>query len=69
MLRRAFATHLYNNGARPEIIQALMGHVFFGTTSTYVRISAGKIETSFREAHPRGQMNVQEIQSQSAIAS
>jgi integrase len=61
MLRRAFATHLYNNGARPEIIQALMGHVFYSTTANYVRISAGKVEKHFRQAHPRGQMHVQDL--------
>lgn len=68
MLRRAFATHLYNNGVRPEIIQSLMGHVFFGTTANYVRIGASKIEKDFREAHPRGQMNVQELPTLSSAA-
>jgi site-specific recombinase XerD len=68
MLRRAFATHLYNNGVRPEIIQALMGHVFFGTTKTYIRISVGKVESEFRRNHPRGQMNVPELSPEAPTA-
>jgi len=61
MLRRAFATHLYENGARPEIIQLLMGHQNFDTTMIYVRLSAGKVSKTFIESHPRGRMNVTEI--------
>ncbi len=64
MLRRAFATHMYDNGARPEIIQVLLGHECFGTTATYVRLSAGKVEKVFQETHPRGQMNVTKLRQQ-----
>jgi integrase/recombinase XerC len=68
MLRRAFATHLYNNGVRPEIIQTLMGHVFFGTTKTYIRISVDKVESEFRRNHPRGQMNVPQLPTEAPTA-
>ena len=57
MLRRSFATHLYDHGARLEVIQALLGHVFLETTLRYTRLSTGRLVKTFEHCHPRDQMN------------
>lgn len=57
MLRRSFATHLYDHGASPEVIQALLGHVFLQTTMKYTRLSTGRLVKTFEQCHPRDQMN------------
>lgn len=55
--RRTFATHLYNNGASAEIIQALMGHAELHTTLRYVQIGPDKLSQTFDRCHPRGRLN------------
>jgi len=57
MLRRSFATHLYDHGASLEVIQALLGHVFIDTTRRYTRLSMGRIVKTFERCHPQGKMN------------
>jgi len=59
VFRRTFATHLYNNGATAEIIQALMGHVDIHTTLRYVQIGPDKLAQTFDRCHPRGRLNDQ----------
>jgi site-specific recombinase XerD len=51
-LRRSFATHLYDHGAPIEIIQALLGHVYLGTTLGYTRLSRRRIAKTMDESHP-----------------
>jgi site-specific recombinase XerD len=57
MLRRSFATHLYDNGASLEIVQTLLGHRYLDTTRKYTRLSTGRILKSFHECHPREKMH------------
>jgi len=56
MLRRSFATHLYDHGAGLEVIQALLGHVYLQTTMQYIRLSTSRLLKTFENSHPRGQM-------------
>jgi site-specific recombinase XerD len=51
-LRRSFATHLYDHGAPIEIIQALLGHVYLGTTLCYTRLSRARMSKAIDESHP-----------------
>lgn len=51
-LRRCFATHLYDRGAPIEIIQALLGHVYLGTTLSYTRLSRRHLAEAIKESHP-----------------
>lgn len=52
VLRRSFATHLYDHGAPIEIIQALLGHVYLGTTLGYTRLSRARMAKTMDESHP-----------------
>jgi site-specific recombinase XerD len=60
MLRRSFATHLYDHGASIEVIQALLGHVYLETTLRYTQLSTGRLLETFDKCHPRGNMNAKE---------
>lgn len=51
-LRRSFATHLYDRGAPIEIIQALLGHVYLGTTLGYTRLSRARMARTIEQSHP-----------------
>ncbi|HXR17278.1 MAG TPA: tyrosine-type recombinase/integrase [Terriglobales bacterium] len=51
-LRRSFATHLYDHGAAIEIIQALLGHVYLGTTLGYTRLSRARMARTVDQSHP-----------------
>jgi integrase/recombinase XerC len=51
-LRRSFATHLYDHGAPIEIIKALLGHVYLGTTLGYTRLSRARMARTVDESHP-----------------
>ncbi len=52
VLRRSFATHLYDHGAAIEIIQALLGHVYLGTTLGYTRLSRARMVRTIDQSHP-----------------
>lgn len=52
VLRRSFATHLYEHDAPIEIIQALLGHVYLGTTLGYTRLSRRRMAKAMDESHP-----------------
>jgi len=54
LIRRSFATHLYDHGASLEIIQALLGHVYLQTTLNYTRLSTGRLVGTFEQCHPQG---------------
>jgi site-specific recombinase XerD len=52
MLRRSFATHLYDHGVNIEIIQRLLGHVYLGTTLGYTRLSRAHMARAIDQNHP-----------------
>jgi integrase/recombinase XerD len=52
VLRRSFATHLYDHGAAIEIIQALLGHAYLGTTLAYTRLSRARMAKTIDQSHP-----------------
>jgi site-specific recombinase XerD len=52
MLRRSFATHLYDHGVNIEIIQKLLGHVYLGTTLIYTRLSNAQMAKAIDQKHP-----------------
>jgi len=52
MLRRSFATHLYDHGVNIEIIQKLLGHVYLGTTLAYTRLSTAHMAKAIDQNHP-----------------
>jgi site-specific recombinase XerD len=52
MLRRSFATHLYDHGVSIEIIQKLLGHVYLGTTLGYTRLSRVQMARAIELNHP-----------------
>jgi site-specific recombinase XerD len=52
MIRRSFATHLYDHGVNVEIIQKLLGHVYLGTTLGYTRLSRTHMARAIDQNHP-----------------
>jgi integrase/recombinase XerC len=52
ILRRSFATHLYDHGVNIEIIQKLLGHVYLGTTLAYTRLSTAHMARAIDQHHP-----------------
>jgi site-specific recombinase XerD len=60
-LRRAFATHLYNRGARLDVLKALLGHVWISTTLKYAITSSDNLVANFERCHPRGRSRCQKF--------
>lgn len=52
-LRRAFATHMMEGGARLEEVQALLGHESPETTVRYTQAPLKEIRETYRATHPR----------------
>lgn len=51
--RRAFATHLMENGADIRVVQMLLGHASPSTTAQYVHYDKRQLERIFACHHPR----------------
>ena len=52
-LRRAFATHLLENGANIVEVKNLLGHVDLDSTQVYAQIAQVELHRAHRQAHPR----------------